>query len=102
MTKLFAAAWAIFALDLVVLALMAWQVAAGDFGDGGEAERSYALTVTIGMAVWLAVVNLVLVVSWWRDSRAALWVAVVGGALPLLWAWTAVVSAITDWAQAPQ
>ena len=102
MTKLFAAAWILFALDLVVLALMAWQVAAGDFGEGGEAERSYALAVTIGMAVWLAAVNLVLVVSWWRDSRGGLWVALVGGALPMLWAWTAVVSAITDWAQAPQ
>jgi len=100
--KLLATAWVIFALDLVVLALMAWQVAAGDFGEGGEAERSYALTVTIGMAVWLAAVNLVLVVGWWRDSGAALWVALVGGSLPLLWAWTAVVSAITDWAQAPQ
>jgi hypothetical protein len=100
--KLLAAAWIIFALDLVVLALMAWQVAAGDFGDSGDVEHSYALTVTIGMAVWLVVVNLVLVVSWWRDSRGVLWVALVGAALPLLWAWTAVVSAITDWAQAPQ
>ena len=102
MNKLLAAAWIIFALDLVVLALMGWQVAAGDFSGGGDVERSSALTVTIGMAVWLAVVNLVLVVSWWRDSRGALWVALVGGALPLLWAWTAVVSAITDWVQAPQ
>ncbi len=97
-----AAAWIIFALDFVVLALMAWQVAAGDFGDGGDVERSDALTVTVGMAVWLAVVNLVLVVSWWRDSRGVLWAALVGGALPLLWAWAAVVSAIADWAQAPQ
>lgn len=102
MNRLLAAAWIVFALDLVVLALMAWQVVAGDFGDGGDVERSYALTVTVGMAVWLAAVNLLLVVGWWRDSRGALWVAVVGGAMPLLWAWTAVASAITDWVQAPQ
>lgn len=100
MNKLLVSAWSIFALDLLVLALMGWQVAAGEF-PGGEAERADAVTVTIGMAVWLAVVNAVLVAGWWRDSRGALWVALVGAALPLLWAWTAVVSAITDWAQAP-
>ena len=102
MNKLLASAWVIFALDLIVLAMMAWQVAFGDFGEGGEAERAGATTVTIGMAVWLAVVNLVLVLSWWRDSRAGTWVALIGAALPLLWAWTAAVSAITDWVSAPQ
>ena len=102
MNKLLIAAWAVFALDLVVLGLMAWQVAFGDFGDGGEADRSYALIVTLGMAVWLAFVNLVLIVSWWRDSRAGLWTAVVCGGLPVLWAWTAAVSAISEWTAAPQ
>lgn len=102
MNRLLVAAWIVFALDLVVLVLMVWQVAAGDFGDGGEADRAYAMTVTIGMAVWLGFVNLVLVVSWWRDSRTGLWVALVCAGLPLLWAWTAAVSAISEWASAPQ
>ena len=47
-------------------------------------------------------VNAVLLAGWWRDSRTVLWIALIGGGLPLLWAWTLAIQAITDAATAPQ
>ena len=92
MNKLLAAAWLLFALDLVVLLLMASEVLVGNMP---EAERGYAVAVTWGLTVWLCLVNAVLIVGWWKESRVALWVAVVTAALPLLRAWTTLVSAIS-------
>jgi hypothetical protein len=92
MNKLFAAAWILFALDLVVLVLMAGEVLVGDVP---EAERDYAVALTWGLTVWLCLVNASLIVGWWKESRAALWVTVGAAALPLLRAWTTLVSAIS-------
>lgn len=96
MKKLLIGAWVVFALDLVVLGLMVREVLIGDFSGDAEVERAYAVTVTIGMAVWLCAINAILVVSWVRESRTGLWVAIVCGAMPLMWAWTAAVQAISD------
>jgi hypothetical protein len=92
MNKLLATAWILFALDLVVLLLMASEVLVGNVP---EAERGYAVAVTWGLTVWLCLVNAILIVGWWKESRAALWVAVVTAALPLLRAWTTLVSALS-------
>jgi hypothetical protein len=90
--KLLATAWILFALDLVVLLLMASEVLVGNVP---EAERDYAVAVTWGLTIWLCLVNAILIVGWWKESRAALWVAVVTAGLPLLRAWTTFVSAIS-------
>ena len=79
MNKLLAGAWILFALDLVVLLLMAIELVVGNVP---EADRDYAVAVTWGFTVWLCVVNAILIVGWWKESRAALWVAVGTGALP--------------------
>ena len=65
-------------------------------------DRDYAVSVTWTFGLWVCAVNAVLLVGWWRDSRATLWVALIGGGLPLLWAWTLAIQAITDAATAPQ
>lgn len=92
MNKLLAAAWILFALDLVVLLVMASEVLVGNVP---EADRDYAVAVTWGLTVWLGLVNAILIIGWWRESRAALWVAVGAAALPLLRAWTTLVSALS-------
>jgi hypothetical protein len=102
MKKLLIGAWVVFAFDLVVLGLMVREVLIGDFGGDAEAERAYAVTVTIGMAVWICVINAILVVSWLRESRTGVWTAVICGAIPLMWAWTAAVQAISDVASTSQ
>lgn len=99
MKKLLAGAWTVFALDLVLLGLMVRQVWGVDPGPGGSDEaRALLTTLTAAAAVWLCVVNLVLVVGWWRDSRAWAWIALVCGALPLLWVWAVMAEVLTEWA----
>lgn len=95
MKKLLIGAWIVFALDLVILLLMLWvrDVATAEFSD---ADREFAISLIWKFAIWLAAVNIVLVVGWWRESRGWLWVALIGGGLPLLWAWAMAVQAITD------
>jgi hypothetical protein len=92
MNKLLVTAWILFVLDLVVLALMASEVLVGNVP---EAERDYAVAVTWGITVWLCLVNAILIVGWWKESRAVLWVAVGTAALPLLRAWTTLVTALS-------
>jgi hypothetical protein len=92
MKKLLVGAWILFALDLVVLAMMASEILHGNVP---EAERDYAVAVTWGLAIWLCLVNAILIVGWWKESRTALWIAVVTAGLPLLRAWTTLVSAIS-------
>jgi hypothetical protein len=95
MKKLLIGAWIIVALDLAILLLMVmvWDRATAEFSD---ADREFAVWVIWKFAIWVGAVTIALVVGWWRASRAWLWVAVVGGGLPLLWAWTMAVQAITD------
>ena len=93
MKKLLIGAWIVIALDLAILLLMIRELATAELGD---ADREFAVSVIWKFAIWLGVVSIALVVAWWRDSRAGLWIALVGGALPLLWAWTMVVQVVTD------
>ena len=60
-----------------------------------EADREFAVSVTWQFAIWVGAVTAALVLSWWRGSRAGLWIALVAGGLPLLWAWTMAVQVIT-------
>ena len=92
MKKLLAAAWILFVLDLVVLLLMTREVVAGSLPEG---ERDYAVALTWGIAIWLCLVNAILIAGWWKESRVLLWVAVATAALPLLRAWTAAVTAFS-------
>jgi hypothetical protein len=97
--KLLIGAWIVFALDLVILALMVRELTTAEFSD---VDPDFAVSVTWKFAIWVGAVNVALVAAWWRDSRTGLWIALIGGALPLLWAWTMAVQAITDAARGPQ
>ena len=99
MKKLLIAGWIVFALDLAILLLMVRALATAEFSDD---DRDYAVSVTWTFGLWVCAVNAVLLVGWWRGSRTILWIALIGGGLPLLWAWTLAVQAITDAATAPQ
>ena len=99
MNKLLVGAWTVFALDLAILLLMVRELVTAELSD---ADRDFATSVTWTFAFWLAIANATLVFGWWRGSRAALWTALIGGGLPLLWAWTMAVQAVVDSAGAPQ
>ncbi len=96
-TRLRAAAGIVFALDLLVLALMVRDLMVADFDPTG---RAFATVLTEAMGAWLAFVGIILVASWWRSSRCGMWIALVCGAPPLLWVWSVIVQEITEWAAA--
>ena len=86
MRLLRAAAWTVFLLDLVVLGQLGyWLLTQTD-----PLGRNILSGVTLMLGSGLAGIFVVLVASSWLDSRAGYWVALVCGAIPLLW----VVSAI--------
>lgn len=97
--KLLAGAWIVVVLDFAILLLMIRELATAELSD---ADREFAVSVIWKFAIWLAAVNVTLLVAWWRGSRTGLWIALIGGGLPLLWAWTMVVQAITDPGTGPQ
>ena len=99
MKKLLIAGWIVFALDLAILLLMIRALGIAEFSDD---DRDYAVSVIWTFGLWVCAVGAALLVGWWRDSRTVLWIALVGGGLPLLWAWTLAIQAITDAATAPQ
>jgi hypothetical protein len=98
-TKLEAAAGSVWALDVVALALMVRNLSAAELD---PVARVLANGVALSTGAWIAVVGLVLALSWRRSSRVGLWVALVGAALPLLWAWSMTVQTISEWTAAPQ
>ena len=77
------AAWTVFALDLVILAQMAYAVASGS--GGGPTGQALLRGFTLMLASGLLGIGLVLVVSSWKRSRVGLWVSLICAALPLLW-----------------
>jgi hypothetical protein len=91
-------AWIVFALDLALLLLMVRELGTAEFS---EADREFAVSVIWKFGLWICAVNLTLVIAWWRENRTGLWIALIGGGLPLLWAWTMAVQAITDAARGP-
>ena len=77
------AAWAVFALDLVILAQMGYAALTGS--GGGPTGQALLRAFTMLLASWLLGVAVVLIFSSWRRSALGLWVSLVLAALPLLW-----------------
>jgi hypothetical protein len=77
------AAWTVFALDLVILAQMAYAVASGS--GGGPTAQALLRGFTLMLASGLAGIAVVLVVSSWKRSPVGLCVALICAAIPLLW-----------------
>jgi hypothetical protein len=78
-----AAAWTVFALDLVILAQTGYAALAG--GGGGPTGQTLLRAFTMLLASWLLGVMVVLIVSSWKSSRIGLWASLIFSALPLLW-----------------
>jgi hypothetical protein len=91
--KLLIGVWIVLALDLALLALMVQELGKPELGAD---ERDVAVSIIWRFAIWIGAVNAALVLGWWRESSAWLWTALIGGGLPLLWAWAMAVQAITD------
>ena len=83
MNWLRAAAWTVFALDLVILAQTGYGALTGS--DGGPTGQTLLRAFTMLLASWLLGVAVVLIASSWRRSALGLWVSLVFAALPLLW-----------------
>jgi hypothetical protein len=76
------AAWTVFALDLVILA----QIAYADVsGDSEPSERALLRGLTVVLASGLTGIAIVLIVSSWKRNVVGLWVSLVCAAIPLLW-----------------
>ena len=83
MNWLRAAAWTVFALDLVILAQTGYAALTG--GGGGPTGQTLLRAFTIMLAAWLLGVGIALIVSSWRRSALGLWISLIFAALPLLW-----------------
>ncbi len=94
MTALRATAWSVFALDLAVLGTMIVELVTAEFGATGGVLAT-VLTETVG--IWLLLVGVVLAAATRQRSRTGLWIGLVGGAVPLLWAWSMIVDALTEY-----
>lgn len=92
MRKLLIGVWIVLALDLALLALMVQELGKPELAAD---ERDIAMSIIWRFAVWVVAVNAALVIGWWRESRGWLWTALIGGGLPLLWAWAMAVQAIS-------
>jgi hypothetical protein len=80
------AAWTVFLLDLVVLGQLGyWLLTASD-----PLGRNILYGVTLMLGSGLAGILVVLVASACTLSRAGYWVALVCGAVPLLWVLAAI------------
>ena len=77
------AAWTVFALDLVILAQMAYAVASGS--GGGPTGQALLRGFTLMLASGLLGILIVLIVSSWKRNVIGLWVSLICAALPLLW-----------------
>ena len=83
MNWLRAAAWTVFALDLVILAQTGYAALTG--GGGGPTGQTLLRAFTMMLAAWLLGVGIALIVSSWRRSALGLWISLIFAALPLLW-----------------
>ena len=77
------AAWTVFALDLVILAQMAYAVASGS--GGGPTGQALLRGFTLMLASGLAGIAVVLIFSSWKRNVIGLWVSLICAAIPLLW-----------------
>ena len=76
------AAWTAFALDLVILAQMAYAALSGDADPGA---RVVLRGLTVMLASGLAGIAMVLIFSSWKRNIIGLWIALVCAAIPLFW-----------------
>ena len=76
------AAWAVFALDLVILAQLVY---AGVSGDEEPSTRALLRGLILMLASGLAGIAVVLIVSSWKRNIIGLWVSLLCAAIPLLW-----------------
>ena len=77
------AAWTVFALDLVILAQMAYAVASGSAG--GPTGQALLRGFTTMLGSGLFGIALVLILSSWKRNAVGLWVSLICAAIPLLW-----------------
>ena len=77
------AAWTVFALDLVILAQMAYAVASGS--GGGPTGQALLRGFTLMLASGLAGIAVVLIFSSWKRNIIGLWISLICAAIPLLW-----------------
>ena len=75
-------AWAVFALDLVILAQFGWAIVQKS---GGPTAQAITLAVAFMLGCWLLGIAVLLGVSTWLGSRFGLWFGLVCAALPLSW-----------------
>ena len=78
------AAWTVFALDLVILAQMAYAVASGS-GDADPNAQTVLRGFTVMLASAMAGIAVVLIFSSWKRNLIGLWVSLICAAIPLLW-----------------
>jgi hypothetical protein len=81
-------AWAVFLLDLVLLLQLLYNLLI--LRDDPEAQVAVRGLVTL-LGPMLAGISVLLIVSTWLRSREGLWIAIVLGSVPLLFAINAVV-----------
>jgi ABC-type transport system involved in multi-copper enzyme maturation permease subunit len=77
------AAWTVFALDLVILAQMAYALGTGAEGDPNAQAVLRGFTVMLASA--MAGIAVVLIFSSWKRNIIGLWVSLICAAIPLLW-----------------
>jgi hypothetical protein len=74
------AAWTVFALDLVILAQMVYEVLEKR---GGPTAQAIAQGLTVMLGAGLLGVGVLLAVSSWLGSRVGLWLGLLLAAAPL-------------------
>jgi hypothetical protein len=83
------AAWTVFALDLVILGQMLFEVLEKR---GGPTAQAIAQGLTMMLGAGLLGVGLLLAVSSWLRSAAGLWLGLVLAAIPFCWVLGAIIT----------
>ncbi len=86
------AAWAVFALDLVLLG----QAGYAALTETGPTAQALMRGFTFLLASGLCGVAIVLIASSWRRSALGLWVSLVCGAVPLVWVTSAIIGSLSE------
>ena len=82
-------AWTVFALDLVILGQMLFEVLEKR---GGPTAQAIAQGLTMMLGAGLLGVGLLLAVSSWLHSVAGLWLGLVLAAIPFCWVLGAIIT----------
>jgi hypothetical protein len=83
------AAWTVFALDLVILAQMVFEVLEKR---GGPTAQAIAQGLTMMLGAGLLGVGILLAVSSWLRSMVGLWLGLVLAAIPFCWVLGAIIT----------